>query len=76
MLDQPKSYFATASAWPGWVSHARRGGSGDCPNERPVVCIAGDGSAQYAMHALWTAANSCTRVTFGVLVELFCREEG
>jgi hypothetical protein len=41
-------------------------------NERPVVCIAGDGSAQYAIHALWTAANQRTPVTFGVLAELFC----
>jgi benzoylformate decarboxylase len=35
--------------------------------ERPVVCVLGEGSAQYAIQAFWTAAAYAVPVTFLVL---------
>ena len=35
--------------------------------ERPVVCVLGEGSAQYGITALWTAAAYRVPVTFLVL---------
>jgi benzoylformate decarboxylase len=35
--------------------------------ERPVVCVLGEGSAQYGITALWTAATYRVPVTFLVL---------
>ena len=35
--------------------------------ERPVVCVLGEGSAQYAITAFWTAATYGVPVTFLVL---------
>jgi benzoylformate decarboxylase len=37
-----------------------------CP-ERPVVCVIGEGSAQYAVQSFWTAAAYKVPVTFLVL---------
>ena len=35
--------------------------------DRPVVCITGDGSAMYAIQALWTAAHHGLAITFVIL---------
>jgi benzoylformate decarboxylase len=67
LLDRPKSYFATASGGLGFAMPAAVGAA-IAQRERPVVCIVGDGSAQYAIQALWTAANERAPVTFIVLV--------
>ena len=52
------------------VGNARRGavGAALARPDRPVLAIAGHGSAQYAVTALWTAARHVAPVTFLVLV--------
>ena len=62
----PKSHFKAGNgglgfAMPGAV------GAAIAQTERPVVCIVGDGSAQYSIQALWTSAHYQAAVTFVVL---------
>ncbi len=65
-LSRPGSYYFSASGGLGFgiaaavgVQLAERG--------RPVVCVLGEGSAQYGITALWTAAAYKVPVTFLVL---------
>ena len=65
-LSRPGSYYFGASGGLGFgisaavgVQLAQRG--------RPVVCVLGEGSAQYGITALWTAVAYKTPVTFLVL---------
>jgi benzoylformate decarboxylase len=65
-LSRPGSYYFSSSGGLGFgiaaavgVQLAQRG--------RPVVCVLGEGSAQYGITALWTAATYKVPVTFLVL---------
>jgi benzoylformate decarboxylase len=65
-LSQPGSYFFSASGGLGFGISAAVGvqlASAD----RPVVCVLGEGSAQYGITALWTAVAYRVPVTFLVL---------
>ncbi|MFV0297165.1 MAG: thiamine pyrophosphate-dependent enzyme, partial [Hyphomicrobiaceae bacterium] len=65
------------SAGPGTYFGARGGGIGQgiagalgvsCADpSRPVVCISGDGSAMYAIQALWTASHLDLPIVFVIL---------
>ncbi|HXQ91373.1 MAG TPA: benzoylformate decarboxylase [Nitrososphaerales archaeon] len=61
-----KSHFQTASGGLGFAMPAAVGAA-IAQIERPVVCIVGDGSAQYSIQSLWSAANYNAAVTFIVL---------
>lgn len=69
-VASPDSYYMTASGGLGWampagVGHAlaeRRTG-----RDRPVIVIVGDGSFQYAVQSVWTAARLGVRIVFVVL---------
>ncbi|MFK5634120.1 MULTISPECIES: benzoylformate decarboxylase [unclassified Ornithinimicrobium] len=65
-LRQPQSYFWPASGGLGFGLPAAVGvrmGLG----ERPVVALVGDGSANYGITALWTAAQQRVPVVFVIL---------
>lgn len=64
---RPASYFFTTSGGLGFALPGAVGASLARPDQ-PVLAIVGDGSAQYAITALWTAARYGARVTFLVLV--------
>jgi len=59
----PNSYFGNSSGGIGWGIAAAVGVQLALPARR-VVAIIGDGSAQYAIQALWTAAHLKTPVVF------------
>ncbi|TMK27076.1 MAG: benzoylformate decarboxylase [Actinobacteria bacterium] len=65
-LSQPGSYYFSASGGLGFGIAASVGVQLAQP-ERPVVCVLGEGSAQYGITALWTAAAYRVPVTFLVL---------
>jgi benzoylformate decarboxylase len=65
-LTLPHSHYQTASGGLGFAMPAAVGAA-LAQNDRPVVCITGDGSAQYSIQALWTAARRSARVTFIVM---------
>jgi benzoylformate decarboxylase len=65
-IVQGKSHFLTASGGLGFAMPAAVGAA-IAQTERPVVSIVGDGSAQYCIQSLWTAANYQAPVTFIVL---------
>jgi benzoylformate decarboxylase len=65
-LSQPGSYFFSSSGGLGFGIAASVGVALAQP-ERPVVCVLGEGSAQYGITALWTAAAYRIPVTFLVL---------
>jgi benzoylformate decarboxylase len=65
-LSQPGSYYFSASGGLGFGIAAAVGVQLAQP-ERPVVCVLGEGSAQYGITALWTAATYRVPVTFLVL---------
>jgi benzoylformate decarboxylase len=65
-LSQPGSYFFTASGGLGFGISAAVGVQLAQP-ARPVVCVLGEGSAQYGITALWTAVAYKVPVTFLVL---------
>jgi benzoylformate decarboxylase len=65
-LSQPGSYYFSASGGLGFGIAAAVGIQLAQP-ERPVVCVLGEGSAQYGITALWTAAAYRVPVTFLVL---------
>jgi benzoylformate decarboxylase len=65
-LSKPGSYYFGAGGGLGFGLAAAIGVQLAQP-ERPVVCIVGEGSAQYAITALWTAAAYDVPVTFLVL---------
>jgi benzoylformate decarboxylase len=65
-LDRPGSYFFTAGGGLGYALPASIGVQMAQPG-RPVVCVLGEGSAQYAIQGLWTAVAYDVPVTFLVL---------
>jgi benzoylformate decarboxylase len=65
-LSQPGSYYFCASGGLGFGISAAVGVQLAQP-ERPVVCVLGEGSAQYGITALWTATAYNIPVTFLVL---------
>ncbi|HEX4563799.1 MAG TPA: benzoylformate decarboxylase [Solirubrobacteraceae bacterium] len=65
-LSRPGSYYFSASGGLGFAICAALGVQLAQP-ERQVVCVLGEGSAQYAITALWTAAAYSIGVKFLVL---------
>jgi benzoylformate decarboxylase len=65
-LSRPGSYYFCASGGLGWGMGAAIGVQLAQP-DRPVVCVLGEGSAQYAIQSLWTAVAYRVPVTFLVL---------
>jgi benzoylformate decarboxylase len=65
-ISRPGSYFFGASGGLGFGISAAVGVQLAQP-ERPVVCVLGEGSAQYGITALWSAAAYKVPVTFLVL---------
>jgi benzoylformate decarboxylase len=65
-ISRPGSYFFAASGGLGFGLSAAIGVQLARP-DRPVVCVLGEGSAQYAITGLWTAAAYRVPVTFLVL---------
>jgi len=65
-LSQPGSYYFSSSGGLGFGIAAAVGVQLAQP-ERPVVCVLGEGSAQYGITAMWTAAAYRVPVTFLVL---------
>src|SRR3954454_2626936 len=65
-LSKPGSYYFGAGGGLGFGLAAALGVQLAQP-DRPVVCIVGEGSAQYAITAFWTAAAYRVPVTFLVL---------
>jgi benzoylformate decarboxylase len=65
-ISRPGSYFFGSSGGLGFGISAAVGVSLAQP-DRPVVCVLGEGSAQYGITALWTAAAYKVPVTFLVL---------
>jgi benzoylformate decarboxylase len=65
-LNRPGSYFFSAGGGLGFGMPAAIGVALACP-DRPVVCVVGEGSAQYAIQSFWTAAAYKVPVTFLVL---------
>jgi benzoylformate decarboxylase len=65
-LSRPGSYYFSSSGGLGFGIAAALGVQLAQP-ERPVVCVLGEGSAQYGITAFWTAAAYRVPVTFLVL---------
>lgn len=65
-ISRPRSYFFGAGGGLGFGTAAAVGVQMAAP-ERPVVCVVGEGSLQYAIVSLWTAATYRVPVTFVVL---------
>ncbi|MGW6155837.1 benzoylformate decarboxylase [Streptomyces sp. NPDC055144] len=64
------SFFATASGGIGWGTPAAVGvalGDRDRGVERPVVGLIGDGSFQYSVQAIWTAAQHNLPIVYVVM---------
>jgi benzoylformate decarboxylase len=64
------SFFATASGGIGWGMPAAVGvalGDRDRGVTRPVIALIGDGSSQYSVQALWTAAQHRLPVVYVVM---------
>lgn len=65
-ISRPGSYYFGAGGGLGF-GLAAAVGVGLAQPDRPVVCVVGEGSAQYAMGALWSAVAYDVPVTFLVL---------
>jgi len=65
-LSTPGSYYFSSGGGLGFGMPAAIGVQLAQPS-RPVVCVIGEGSAQYAIQSLWTAAAYEVPVTFLVL---------
>jgi benzoylformate decarboxylase len=65
-LGKPGSYYFSAGGGLGFGMPGAIGVQLACP-QRPVVCVIGEGSAQYAVQSFWTAAAYKVPVTFLVL---------
>ena len=64
------SFFATASGGIGWGVPAAVGvalGDRDRGVTRPVIGLIGDGSSQYSVQALWTAAQHKLPIVYVVM---------
>ncbi|MDQ3944819.1 MAG: thiamine pyrophosphate-dependent enzyme, partial [Actinomycetota bacterium] len=64
--EAPGSYYFCRGGGLGWGVPAALGVKLAQP-ERPVLCIAGDGSAMYTIQALWTAAHARIPVVVAVV---------
>lgn len=67
---EPNSFFATASGGIGWGVPAAVGvalGDRERGVERPVIGVIGDGSFQYSVQAIWTAAQHSLPIVYVVL---------
>ncbi|WP_018349912.1 benzoylformate decarboxylase [Longispora albida] len=64
-ISRPGSYFFTAGGGLGFGLPGAVGAA--IGQDRPVIAVLGDGSAQYAIPALWTAAAERAPVIFVVL---------
>lgn len=65
-LSKPGSYYFSSGGGLGFGMPAAIGVALAQP-DRPVVCVIGEGSAQYSIQSLWTAAAYDVPVTFLVL---------
>ncbi len=65
-LSRPGSYYFSAGGGLGFAMPAAIGVALAQP-DRPVLCVLGEGSAQYSIQSLWTAAALQVPVTFLVL---------
>jgi benzoylformate decarboxylase len=65
-ISRPRSYYQCASGGLGFGIAAAAGVQLAEP-QRPVVCVLGEGSAQYGITALWTAAAYKLPVTFVIM---------
>jgi benzoylformate decarboxylase len=65
-LSRPGSYYFSAGGGLGFGLAAAVGVQLAQP-DRPVVCVVGEGSAQYAIQSFWSAAAYAAPVTFLVL---------
>jgi benzoylformate decarboxylase len=65
-LERPGSYYFSSGGGLGFAMPASIGVALACP-DRPVVCVLGEGSAQYAVQSFWSAAAYEVPVTFLVL---------
>jgi benzoylformate decarboxylase len=65
-VSAPNSYHTTASGGLGYAMPAAVGLKLASP-ERTVACVVGEGSAMYAIQALWTAVQEGAAVVFVVL---------
>jgi benzoylformate decarboxylase len=65
-LSRPGSYYFSAGGGLGFALPASIGVQMAQP-DRPVICVLGEGSAQYAIQSFWTAAAYDVPVTFLVL---------
>ncbi|MET8331404.1 benzoylformate decarboxylase [Streptomyces sp. NPDC005181] len=67
---EPESFFATASGGIGWALPAAVGialGDRDRGVTRPVIGLIGDGSFQYSVQSLWTAAQHNLPIVYVVM---------
>ena len=69
-ITEPASFFTTASGGLGWGLPAAVGfalGERQTGRNRPVIMIIGDGSFQYSVQSIWTAAQHHLPILFIVL---------
>jgi benzoylformate decarboxylase len=69
-ITEPATFFTFASGGLGWNLPASVGialGERDTGRNRPVLMVIGDGSFQYSLQALWTAAQNKLPIVFIVL---------
>ncbi|SHG66302.1 benzoylformate decarboxylase [Kaistia soli DSM 19436] len=69
-ITEPATFFTFASGGLGWNLPASVGialGERDTGRNRPVLMVIGDGSFQYSLQALWTAAQNDLPIVFIVL---------
>jgi benzoylformate decarboxylase len=69
-ITEPASFFTTASGGLGWGLPASVGvalGERQTRRNRPVIMIIGDGSFQYSVQSIWTAAQHHLPILFIVL---------
>lgn len=65
-IERPSSFFATASGGLGFALPGAVGVALARPGT-PVVCIAGDGAAMFAIQAVWSAARYDAPVVFAII---------
>ena len=65
-IECPRSYFATGSGGLGFALPAAVG-VGLAQPGTPIACIAGDGSALFGVHAIWTAAQEGIPVVYAII---------
>ncbi|WP_238123732.1 MULTISPECIES: benzoylformate decarboxylase [unclassified Xanthobacter] len=69
-ITEPETFFTAASGGLGWTLPASVGialGERDTARRRPVLVVMGDGSLQYSIQSLWTAAQAKLPIVFVVL---------